>query len=570
MPTLSPYQSEFKSNARAAWAAGARNVLGVLPTGGGKTVTFADIIHDEPGAVCAIAHRQELVSQISLALARSEVRHRIIGPESVVRLCINLHMAELGRSYFDPAARCAVAGVDTLVRRGGHLEAWARTVTLVVQDEAHHVLTSNKWGIAAAMFPNARGLYVTATPTRADGNGLGRHADGVIDAMIVGPSMRDLINAGYLTDYRIFAPPVTVDLAAVPIGASGDYVQKQLTTTMRASPIVGDVVDHYRKFTPGKRGVTFASDVETAGKMAARFNAANVPAAMVHADTPDAERIAAVRRLRSGQLLMLVNVDLFGEGFDLPAIEVVLMARPTCSYALFIQQFGRALRLLVDVPRAQWDTFTDAERRARIAASVKPRGVIIDAVGNVTRHGLPDARREWTLDRRERRSAGPADDVIPLWTCPACLAVVERVYKACTECDAERPAPSARNAPEMVDGDLVELDAETLAAMRGDVARVDMDPEAYRLQLSQQRVPLIGQLANVKRHAERQAAQSVLRDRIAMWAGWQRHAGRPDSESYRRFYFAFGVDVLTAQTLGVSEAMQLAARVAAHTERAAV
>jgi hypothetical protein len=116
----------------------------------------------------------------------------------------------------------------------------------------------------------------------------------------------------------------------------------------------------------------------------------------------------------------------------------------------------------------------------------------------------------------------------------------------------------------MVDGDLVELDAATLAAMRGEIARVDMDPEAYRLELAGKHAPMIGQLAGVKRHVERQAAQHVLRDTIATWAGWQRHAGRPDSESYRRFYFAFGVDVLTAQTLGVSDAMELAARVAAY------
>lgn len=566
-PRLRPYQAQAKSEIYAAWAAGAVNVLAVLPTGAGKTVTFSDILHDHKGASCAIAHRQELVSQISLALARDRVRHRIIGPKSVVKLCVNQHMAELGASYFDPSAPCAVAGVDTLVKRGDELAHWLQSVTLWVQDEAHHVLESNKWGTAAAMFPNAKGLGVTATPVRADGKGLGRHADGLFDVMVEGPGMRDLIDAGYLTDYRIFAPPSDfVRPGADSVGSTGDFTRQKMTTAVRKSHIIGDIVTHYLRIAPGKLGVTFVPDVETATDVAAQFNAAGVPAEVVSAKTPDAERVAILRRFKNRELMQLVNVDLFGEGFDLPAIEVVSFGRPTESFGLYVQQFGRVLRLMLDGSLyPHWDGFTNEQRKAHIAASSKPRGIIIDHVGNVDRHGLPDARREWSLDRREKRKKGGATDVIPVRTClnAECLAVYERIYAACPFC-GHQPTPAARNAPEFVDGDLLELDPATLAQMRGEIERVDMHPEAYREELAARHTPVIGQMAHVKRHAERQEAQEALRHSIAWWAGYQRAAGRPDSESYRRFFFAFGVDVLTAQALNTREAIELAGRINEH------
>lgn len=547
---LRPYQAKAKQDIYDAWNQGFVNVLAVLPTGSGKTVLFSDIIHDHKGASCAIAHRQELVSQISLALARDKVRHRIIGPKSIVKLCVNLHMLEIGASYYDPSSTCAVAGVDTLVRRADELTDWLNSVTLCVQDEAHHVLESNKWGTAFKMFPNAKGLGVTATPLRADGKGLGRHADGLFDIMVEGPGMRDLINMKYLTEYRIFAPESDfVRPGADAIGAMGDFGHVKLKAAVKKSHIVGDVVTHYLRIAPGKLGVTFTDSVDTATEIAAQFNAAGVPAAVVSAKTPDAERIAVLRRFKNRELLQLVNVDLFGEGFDLPAIEIVSMARATESYALYVQQFGRALRLL----------------------DGKLFAIIIDHVGNVERHGLPDAHRVWTLDRRDKRGKSKASDAIPTRSCLGkdamtgivCASVYERIYKACPYC-GHVPVPASRSGPEQVDGDLIELDPAALAAMRGDIDKVDMDQEAYRLELVKKYVPLVGQLANVKRHVATQEAQEALRGSIAWWAGYQRAAGRSDSESYRRFYFKFGTDVMTAQTLKAVDAIELAGRVNEH------
>lgn len=536
---LRPYQLENKQEVVSRWDGGAKNVLSVLPTGAGKTVIFADIVRGHNGASCVIAHRQELVTQISLALARDGVRHRIIGPKKVVKLAVKIHMEELGRSFYDPSSRCAVAGVDTLVLRGEDLNGWLASVMLWVMDEAHHVLRENKWGKAVSMFPNARGLGVTATPIRADGKGLGRHADGVFGTMVVGPSPRDLINEGFLTDYRVFVPPSDLDLSQVTMSAAtGDYNPNKLKTAVRKSHIIGDVVKHYLRIAKGKRGITFATDVETATDIAEQFNVAGVPAAVVSAKTPDAERVAALRRFKSGELLQLVNVDLFGEGFDLPAIEVVSMARPTQSYSLFAQQFGRALRLMEG----------------------KSVAVIIDHVGNCLRHGLPDAHREWTLDRRDRRSKGTPDDVIPTRGCTNCASLYERIYKACPYC-GHVEVPASRSGPEFVDGDLTELDPATLAAMRGEVAKVDMDKEDFRAQCVANREPRLGQMRRVKLHVERQEAQAALRASIEWWAGYQRADDREDHESYKRFFFMFGVDVLSAQALGTKDALALAERI---------
>ncbi len=378
---------------------------------------------------------------------------------------------------------------------------------------------------------------------RADGKGLGRHADGVIDQLVVGPGMRELITRGYLTDYRIFAPPSDIDLSTVRVSqTTGDYNRDGLRVAVHRSHIVGDVVAHYGRIARGRLGVTFAVDVETARNISAQYVAAGVPSEVVHAKTPDAERVRVLERFKRRDLLQLVNVDLFGEGFDLPAIEVVSMARPTQSYGLYAQQFGRGLRIM----------------------SGKTAAIIIDHVGNVLRHGLPDSLRTWTLDRRERRGRSEALERVRV--CPVCTAVYERFYPACPFCGF-RPEPVRRDGPEYVDGDLTELDTATLARMRAGIDRIDRDPDEYRAWLAASGTPGIAQAANMKRHYENQAAQRTLRDAIALWAGYQRAAGRPDSESYRRFYMQFGIDVLNAQALRAREATALESCVKSQIDR---
>ena len=328
------YQDDLSRGVRTHWGQGARNVLAVLPTGGGKSFVVAREVSDYQGAACVIAHRGELVTQLSTALAREGVRHRVVGPDSLRRSITAVHMEEFNRSYYDPGARVAVASVDSLVLMDPK-DPWVRQVGMWVQDEAHHVLADNKWGKACQLFPNAFGLGVTATPLRADGKGLGSHADGLFDAMVVGPSMRELIERGYLSEYRVFAPPSDIDLSKVTTTDSGDFSPPKLREARRRSHITGDVVKHYLRIAPGKLGVTFEVDIDSATETAAAYRAAGVTAEVVSSKTPEALRRQILRRFRAREVLQLVNVDLFGEGFDLPAIEVVSMARPTMSYGLF-------------------------------------------------------------------------------------------------------------------------------------------------------------------------------------------------------------------------------------------
>ena len=538
------YQARDEQRIYEAWREHP-NVLYQLATGGGKTYVLSRVVQAMNVATSVIAHRSELVTQISTALGREGVRHAVIGSDTTRRNAVSLHLDEFGRSYVEPSARVRVASVDTLIGMTPS-DPWLHQVGLWVTDEAHHVLTGNKWGKACAMFPNARGLGVTATPVRADGKGLGRRADGLFDTLIVGPTMRELINDGHLTDYDVVMPTSDIDLSDVPVTASGDYSPEKLKTARRRSRITGDVVANYLKFAKGKRAVVFDTDVDTATDTAMAFRAAGVRAEVVSAKTPDLLRTRLLKQFRTGDVEVLVNVDLFGEGFDVPAIEVVVMARPTASYALFAQQFGRALRTLPG----------------------KTRALIIDHVGNVIRHGLPDAPRAWSLNRRERRARSTPQDAIPLRAClnPECLRVYERVLVACPYC-GHVVTPADRSAPERVDGDLTLLDPAVLARMRGEAEAVAAAP-AFPFGATPEVVGAIK-----KRHRSRVEAHADLAEAIATWAGWQSHLGRGEAESYRRFYFEFGLDALSAKALQTADASALAERInvrlAAHNVTAA-
>ena len=538
---LRPYQLKLEQDIYEAWSQGHRNVIAVSPTGSGKTVTFSNVVRNHDGVSTTIAHRQELVGQISMALARDEVYHNIIAPTKVIKYLIGEQISKVGRSYYRPDAVAVVAGVDTLLRRADKLRSHLTRTTLWVMDEGHHLTVDNKWGKSVALMPNAKGLSVTATPTRTDRIGLGRHAGGLIDVMVQGPTMRDLIDQGYLTDYRIFAPPSDLDLGNVTVSTNtGEYVAQKLKKAVQESHLVGDVVKHYLKIANGKRGVTFATDVETATEIAVKYREAGVPAEVVSAKTPDNVRNLATSRLESGDLLQLVNVDLFGEGFDLPAIEVVSMARPTMSYSLYVQQFGRALRILEG----------------------KSEAIIIDHAGNVVRHGLPDRDMLWSLDGGPPKAERPEDD-IPLQYCTECTQPYERFLVACPYC-GHHPVPADRSSPEFVDGDLFELSPEVLAEMRQAVADADESPESVRDRMAYAGAPRPAYLGAMARIRTRQEAVAALRESVAWWAGYQQWYGRSDRESHKLFYHLFGTDVLTAQTLGFNDTVILADKINNH------
>ena len=529
---LRPYQLDAINKINQGWST-YRNILYVLPTGGGKTVIMSEIVRQHNGVSVTLAHRGELVSQISTSLSKSGIYHNIIASDGDIRSIVAEHYQEFGHSYFDKNAHHYVASVDTVLARHkrNSLGGWVNQVTLWQQDEAHHVLRSNKWGKVLDLFPNAKGVGVTAFPERADGKGIHSSALGLFDHMVIGPCMGDLMEAGYLTNYKVYCPGISIDLSLLKIGNTGDYTRPSMKEASKKSQIVGDAVDHYHKICPDKKAIVFAIDVEHAGEIDVAFNQSGVTSSLITAKTPTSVRSELIRRFRAGDIRVLVNVDLFGEGFDLPSIEAVIMARPTNSYGLFLQQLGRGLRPLQG----------------------KEFGYLIDLVGNYEKfakiNGLPENRKNFNIMGRAGNGDRPKD--IPATTCrnPDCLRAYQRLTNTCPFCGF-KPEPVSRDRPEAVDGDLYELDKEALAAMMSKVDNVDRSPDAVANALKRAGAPIPAVMGAKKNQRLRQEAQESLREAMALWAG--KHG-----ESQRLFYFTFGVDVLTAQALGRKEAVEL-------------
>lgn len=554
MIKLRDYQERLKQKIYKSWE-DASNTAAVSPCGSGKTVLFSDITDDFYDPVALVAHRQELVAQISTTLALQGVKHNIIAPKSVIKYIIRQHVDVTGHSYYNNNSLTAVAGVDTLVRRKD-LESWAKKIGLWIQDECHHILAHNKWGKAAAMFPHAKGLGVTATLTRADGKGLGMHADGVFHQFVEGETLRWMIDQGYLTDYQIFNPPSDVDFSGLKPTASGDYNPKLLRQREEQSHIFGDVVEHFNRIAAGKQGITFASNVKSAIEFSDMFNSYGVKARMVSGETPDRERIETDRLFRKGEIRQMTNVDLFGEGYDLPILDCVTMARKTESFGLFVQQATRALRPSY-APGMPLDT--REQRLAAIAAGSKPKAYIIDHVNNVERHavavnGVVDlCYANWSLDRRERRSnSDKPEDGIPVKSCTECAATYEAILPACPFC-GNKPKPIERKTPEQVEGDLTELDPSSLRQIIAEVEEIKKPFTARSL------TPNTENRRN--QHNERQIALGMLEESIAYWAGKYRAQGENDQKICKRFYYRFGVDLVSCKKGTTQQSIELSTKI---------
>lgn len=562
--SLRDYQEQWNADIESAWTAGNRIVIATLGTGGGKTVCFCALVRKRNQPSCLIAHRSVLISQAALTLNREAIPHGIIAPRDLVREIIALQMRVHGKSFYSHGAPVKVAGVNTLARR--KRDPWTESVRLAVVDEGHHLLADGQWGKAIALFPNADVLAPTAHARRADGRGLGIDADGLADTLVVGPHGRALIERGFLSDYRIVAPPSDVAYGDLQIGSSGDYSPAQLSAIVHASKtVVGDIVAHYLKFAAGKLGLTFATDIKQAQLLSERYNSLGVPADIITGETSITDRSRIMGRFCERRLLQLVSVDVLGEGTDVPDVEVVSLGRRTASWQLFGQQTGRLSRVAC-APSfgAQWDRFTDAERLAHIAASSKPYGLLLDHVGNIAyhyeRHGLPCSEQTYSLERPDRGARARRADAIPLRTClnEDCFQPYERALLACPYCATPAPAPAGRATPEQVEGDLVMLDPAVMAALWGEVRRVDGVAHAPKGVSS----PVAGAIKRT--HFERQSAQATLRAALTLWGGWRAHVGAEERVAQKEFWFRFGIDVMTAQTLGATDAADLETRVRAH------
>ena len=427
MIQLRTYQSEGITDIRQAFVDGFKAPLYVLPTGGGKTVLFSAISESSQKRgrrVLIMAHRVELVDQIVASLNNFGVQPDIIAAGYQRRAGRGLGRADDNHIM--------VASVQTLVRRLDTIPA----PTLIICDEAHHAAAGNSWSTIIRHWPNAKILGVTATPIRLDSRGL----SSTFDKLIVGPTVRQLTDLGYLTPLTVYAPP-TVDTSGLHMQA-GDFKTKEAEALVDVPSITGDAISHYQRHAPGLPALAFCTSVEHAHHVAEKFRSVGIDAIALDGGTNRDIRRMAVQDFRDGKIRVMASCDLFSEGFDVPSVHVGIMLRPTASEALFRQQVGRILR----------------------PAPGKTRAILLDHVGNVSiRFGFPDEPREWTLTEdvvRKKKKPAPAVRV-----CTKCFAASPQRALKCVECG--EPFPIKGRADLIVkDGELVELTPAQVAAKK--------------------------------------------------------------------------------------------------------
>ncbi len=303
---------------------------------------------------------------------------------------------------------CTVGMVQTLTRRVKTMQP----PKLIITDENHHCLAASYRRIYGA-FPDAYKVGVTATPIRLNGDGLGD----VNDELIVGVTAQWLIDNKFLAPFDYYAPVIS-DITVGLHTRGGEYVQSEIESKLMKSAIYGDVISNYHKLADGKKAICYCASIKHSRAVAEAFNAAGIPAAHLDGDTPKLERKEIVSDFRSGEIRVICNMDLISEGFDVPDCDCAILLRPTKSYTLHIQQSMRCMRYLPD-----------------------KHAIIIDHVGNYARHGLPDAPREWTLDKKDKKTREV--NTVSVITCPNCYRTFERENiidgKLCPYCQEPLP-----------------------------------------------------------------------------------------------------------------------------------
>lgn len=418
--TLREYQLKGVEDIRTAYRSGFDRVLYTAPTGSGKTVLFTFMASEasrRKKRTLILMHRVELIRQTSDKLKEFGVPHGVIHPDY----------------RYDLHHYVQVASIQTLSRR---LSKIPYRFDLIIRDEAHHATTKTDTAIYSE-FSDARILGVTATPIRTDGAGLIE----VFETLVNGPTVRELINAGYLSDYRIFAPS-TVDRDSFR-SKMGDFDLHDLDEAMDKPKIIGDAVETYAKYSRGLPGVYFCVTVKHARHQADAFRAAGIRAESIDGGLPDTERKRMIEGLGSGNLDVLVSCEIVSEGTDIPAINTAGLLRPTQSLSLYLQQVGRALRLFPG----------------------KKHAIILDHVGNCKQHGFPDDEREWSLEGKKRSGRQKEEPAENVKQCEQCYFVY-RPAPACPNCGfAGIPKPKREIETEA--GELKELDPYEKRRIRG-------------------------------------------------------------------------------------------------------
>jgi len=404
------YQKEAIQNCRNAFGIKKKSVLLVMPTGAGKTVVFSQIAKsavEKNNNVLILVHRRELVTQASKKLAAINVDHGIIAAK------------------FKPTdAPIQIASVQTLVRR---LDTTNFVPSLIIIDEAHHAVAGS-WEKILNHYPKAIRLGVTATPCRLDGRGLKEF----FDDLILGPTIPELVEQGYLSPHRVFAAPKPVSLDGLKTRA-GDFAKDELSERMKEYVIKGDTIEHWRKHANGVPSVAFCCDILHAEAVVERFNDSGINAGIITGEMKNDDRDQVINDLSNGSIQVLVSVDVISEGFDLPIIGCAILLRPTKSEGLYLQQVGRILR----------------PQKDKVA-------IVLDHVNSTRDHGFVDDVRNWSLNAK-RKSKRENQQAPSVTVCENCFATY-RPQRICPCCGFEKEI--ARRKIRFEEAELIELKRE--------------------------------------------------------------------------------------------------------------
>ena len=405
---LRPYQLSAVSKIEQYWSEGIKAVVCQLPTGAGKSRIIRQITDNYAAnkkVIYLVAHRNTLVRQLSKEIAEADIKHGII---------------QAGAPFL--RYRIQVCSMQTLVRR---LEKLAEPEIIIV-DEVHHIRAGSYMKILN-FWPKAKVLGMTATPSRPDGKGL----DDIFDKLILGPTMRELIEAGFLSDYEYYAPAV-LDMDGVK-KRGGEYSTEQTLERVDKKFITGSAVEHYKKYADHKPAIASCVSIAHSEHVAQEFRDAGYKAIAVNStmDALDVQR--AIDGLRDGSIEILTQCEMLGEGVDVPAATCLIGLRPTASLVIFLQHCGRVLR----------------------KSPGKEKAIILDHVGNWSRFGLPDDDRVWTLEGQPKGKAEPSK----YKRCPECLHPVAVSARTCPHCGFQwtETADPMERVPLEVEGQLVSI-----------------------------------------------------------------------------------------------------------------
>ena len=386
--TLRPYQQELLADIRAAMREGHRRVLAVMPTGAGKGCTIAEMVRSAEAKghrTLLLVHRAELVNDLSTRISKLGIRHGIIAS---------------GRSM-DFSLLTQVGSVQTVVRR---LHQIPRP-SLIIQDEAHHLVQGNTWGKVIDAWPEAYLIGKTATPLRLDGRGLGEGQGGYFTKLVLGPSAQWLTDQGFLSAAKVLAPP-GFDVGGIR-KRMGEFDLRESEQRLSGA-LMGDAVSHYQQHLRDQTAIAFCCSISHAEVVAESFRSFGIKAASIDGTMSPEQRSRLLADLGTGRLKVLTSCALIGEGIDVPSVSGAILLRPTMSLALYLQMVGRALR----------------PQEGKVAT-------ILDHAGNVLRHGHHLEPRDWTLEgiAKKQREAR-----LSVKVCPQCFAAMSSQAQVCPEC----------------------------------------------------------------------------------------------------------------------------------------